>query len=107
MLKFYYMSPKERLQSRQILYLLASVLLATGLVTLIALNASYYLTSEETSRRELIRLARQINNNFTDELTKAMSTLDTLSVNPSVLKLVGDVNKRKQGRLPQESCRFV
>ena len=89
-LKFYYMSPKERLQSRQILYLLASILLATALVTLIALNASYQLTSDDMSRRELIRLARQINTNFTQELSSAMNTLDTLSVNPSVLKLVGD-----------------
>src|ERR1044072_7361635 len=86
------MSPKERLQSRQILYLLASILLATALVTVIALNGTYQLTSEDISRRELIRLARQINNNFTTELTSATKMLDTLSVNPAVLKMVQDGN---------------
>jgi len=91
-LKFYYMSPKERLQSRQILYLLASILLATALVTVIALNASYQLTSEDNSKRELTRLARQINHNFTAELTSATKMLDTLSLNPSVLEMVQDGN---------------
>src|ERR1051326_2995475 len=91
-LKFYYMSPKERLQPRQILYLLASILLATALVTVIALNGTYQLTSEDISRRELIRLARQINNNFTAELTSATKMLDTLSVNQTVLKMVQDGN---------------
>jgi len=91
-LKFYYMSPKERLQSRQILYLLASILLATALVTVIALNGTYQLTSEDVSRRELSRLARQINNNFTIELTSAITMLDTLSVSPTVLKMVQEGN---------------
>ena len=94
-LKFYYMSPKERLQSRQILYLLASILLATALVTVIALNATYELTSEDTSKGELIRLARQINNNFTEELTSATKMLDTLSANSSVLQMVQDGSGNK------------
>lgn len=94
-LKFYYMSPKERLESRQILYLLASILLATALVTVIALNATYELTSADTSKRELTRLARQINNNFTKEITSATKMLDTLSVNPSVLQMVRDGSGNK------------
>jgi len=60
LLKFYYMSPKERLQPRQILYLLASVLMATALVTLLALNASYTFTSDDTSQHELKDLAGRL-----------------------------------------------
>ena len=95
------MTRKERLQSRQILYLLASILLATALVTVIALNATYQLTSEDNSKRELTRLAKQINNNFTAELTSATKMLDTLSVNPSVLQMVQD---RKPSGFSATSC---
>lgn len=90
LLKFLYMSPKERLQSRQILYLLTSILLATALVTLIALNASYKLTSDEVSKDELKQLADQINTNFTKELGSALGTLDVLAAEPSLLRLAVD-----------------
>src|SRR5262249_46205936 len=86
LLKFTYMSAKERLQTRHILYLLASILLATALVTLIALNALYVQAFDKDSRTELKHLAEQINANFTAELSSAISALDALAIDPTLVK---------------------
>src|SRR5262249_30125578 len=86
LLKFTYMSAKERLQTRHILYLLASILLATALVTLIALNALYVQAFDKDSRAELKHLAEQINTNFTAELSSAISALDALAIDPTLVK---------------------
>jgi hypothetical protein len=87
LLKFIYISSKERLHSRHILYLISSILLATAFVTLIALNASYKLTSDESSENELKQLAGKINSNMNAELDNALATLDILSSDESLLKL--------------------
>ncbi len=91
-LKLQYMNPKERLQSRQILYLIASVLLGAVLITLIALNASYKLITDEISRSELSQLSDQINKNVRNELHDALSTLDIMAKDPNLLKLVANVS---------------
>ncbi|HEU0046900.1 MAG TPA: cache domain-containing protein, partial [Nitrososphaera sp.] len=93
MLKLQYMNPKERLQSRQILYLIASVLLGTELITLIALNASYTLITDEISKSELSQLADQINRNVQNELHDSLSTLDLMAKDENLLKLVAPVSK--------------
>jgi hypothetical protein len=87
LLKFTYMSSKERLHSRHILYLISSTLLATAFVTLIALNASYKLTSDESSENELRLLADKINSNVNAELASALATLEVLSSDKALLKL--------------------
>ena len=89
LLKLPYMSPKERLQARHILYLIASILLATASMTLIALNASYKLTSDDSSEKELRELAGRINGNIKEELHRALSTLDALAGNRALLSLAG------------------
>jgi hypothetical protein len=90
LLKFHYINPKERFRPRQILYLLASILLATALVTLIALNASYEFMSDNTSQAELHLLADRINRNFSDELCRALNTLNHFTSDQSLLKLASD-----------------
>lgn len=87
LLKLLYMSSKERLQARHILYLILSILLATASLTLIALNASYKLTSDESSKNELIQLADRINRNMKEEMSRALATLDALAADRALLKL--------------------
>ena len=96
LLKFHYISPKERFRPRQIVYLLASILLATALVTLIALNASYEFMSDNTSQAELHLLADRVNRNFSDELCRALSTLNHFTSDQSLLMLASDT-KGKEG----------
>jgi hypothetical protein len=97
LLKFIYMSSKERLHARHILYLISSILLATAFLTLIALNASYKLTSDESSKNELRQLAGKINSNINAELAAALATLDVLSSDESLLQLAAgnDWNQSK------------
>ena len=87
LLKFAYMSPKERLHGRDIVYLVGSIVLATALVSLIALNGSYKLTSDESSTTELKQLAEQINNHMNEELANALATLDALAHDDSLVRL--------------------
>jgi len=89
LLKLMYMNSKERLQARHILYLIFSILLATASVTLIALNASYKLTCDESSENELRQLADQLNRNIKGELHRALTTLDKFSTDPNLLRFAG------------------
>jgi hypothetical protein len=77
-LKLAYMSPKERLHGRHLLYLFLSVTVATASVTLIALNTACKMTDDNSSEREIRQLAQQINANVANELRGALRTLDVL-----------------------------
>lgn len=89
LLKLIYMSPKERLQSRHILYLIFSVLFGTVLLTLIALNTSYHLSSIETSTADLVKLSGKIQENVATELRDGLATLDAMAADPGLLKYGG------------------
>jgi hypothetical protein len=78
-LKLAYMSPKERLHARHLLYLLLSVTVGTASVTLIALSFACKTTDDSQSEREIRDLAQTINANIKTELGKALRTLDRLS----------------------------
>jgi hypothetical protein len=88
-LKLVYMSPKERLPTRQVLYLIFSVLFGTVLLTLIALNLSYKQISKDRSERDLQKLAERIKKNVTKELQDALGTLDAMTDDPDLLRYAG------------------
>src|SRR5262249_772608 len=71
LLKFFYISPKERLQHRHLAYLVASVFGGAGLLTLLLLNASYNLRERRETARTLQDLAAAIKANFDAELGRA------------------------------------
>lgn len=86
-LKLVYMSPKERLHTRHLFYLLLSITTATACATLIALNLAHKLTSANSAEMEIQRLAVRLNINFTDELRNGLDTLRDLSSDPGLLSI--------------------
>jgi hypothetical protein len=89
LLKLVYMSPKERLRTRQVLYLIFSVLFGTVLLTLTALNLSYQLASKDQSESDLEALASRIKGNVTEELRNSLHTLDAMTEDPDLLRHFG------------------
>ncbi len=91
-LKLLFMNPKERLHNRQVLYLMASALLGSMLVTLIVLNHCYKAKYRDDSDEELIRLSDRIKSNAETELRQALTALDQMAGDKVLLRYAGGKN---------------
>ena len=78
-LKISYMSSRERLRHKHVISLALSILLATALLTLTALNISYNLQNDAASSEHLKHLAQGIKSGISGELTNALDALDAVS----------------------------
>jgi hypothetical protein len=78
LLKVAYMSPSERLRRKHIFYLSFSALFACTMLTLVVLNASYTLRSNEESQEQLKYLSKRIDSRVRAELGLALDFLDAL-----------------------------
>ncbi|HZT32405.1 MAG TPA: hypothetical protein VFA33_21125 [Bryobacteraceae bacterium] len=85
-LKLAYMSPAERLRRRQVFHLLFSSLVVTALLSLIVLNWSDQLQTNEKGGEQLQLLADTLDRNLKAELVRAVAFLNFLGNDERVLR---------------------
>ena len=92
-LKLVLTGPKDRFRPRDVYFLIFATLVVLAVLTCFGLYAYVYTSVEAEMDAQVATLASEIQSNFHEELTNALTQLDTLSRNGEIIKQLESKNE--------------